>query len=1001
MKAKTKQAATFKFCRGLFGFAVKMKTMTQWPQRVLFFLLLFAFSIRASAQPQIVGTISQFDKPFLFAYGSWDKKVGIENKRALLKGATPRGGAGVNETLNLAAHPNASPALRLKTGAGNTMKKITLLLRDTAEITGEWQFELPAPGDNFSLVTPQDGAPLSQPNKISKAGAKLDLANIMQWQLIGDWSADTPLDVEIESIVLIAPDAALMQQRAALETQKNAELEKARREREALQAKYGNRNANSPQVKEVALVAPDIIALTIEAGRIIPSSLTPYQAQPDDKTQPDGQGVKLLRGGHEIGWLIGPKKAHRVTYEKFEGDPLLEFLADEKGTFAVHSKDDAAFANSAQPINIFRKSKPIDWAQPAQGFVMRHMVYLKMPRALTSGKHYTIATGALNVNPATMDFDFDATKTRSEAVHVHQIGYRPDDPIKRAFLSDWLGTGGALKYPDGLKFSLRDKNNKAVFTGALELAKSADEKELMWKDQNFNRTDVYRMDFGDFQTPGTYRVCVENIGCSYPFQIEEQAWQRAFKIQIQGLYNQRSGVEVGPPYSDFKKPRDFHPADGVRVFRSKYSALEKGGEAFKELAEGSTGELLPDAWGGYHDAGDWNPRRVTHLSVTMAQLELLELFPAYFSKLKLSIPITPDVPDILTEALFEIDCFRRLQNADGGVPHGIETPGDPIAGEVSWLQSMDAYVFAPDINATYIYAGVCARAAKLLAQYKPQMAPLYRDSALHAMQWAEKDYAQRKVAGTLDKLDWTIKDARNYAALILYDLTGEKQWHDVFLENTVLNAQPTNIFQWGKAVQRDAAFLYARLPANKTEATLKKNAVSAIENQASSALNYAKNNAFNLTTPDKGKPMFLGFYSTPDAIELARAHFLTGKKEYLAGAVQATQFQAGCNPNNMTYTTGLGTNPILHPLHLDSRHTGQKAPVGLTVYGNVDYYNWNQSWITWPIQYHLSKICTPSPDEWPVPEAYFDIFLFVAQNEFTVDAWTPNVYVWGYLAARP
>ena len=52
------------------------------------------------------------------------------------------------------------------------------------------------------------------------------------------------------------------------------------------------------------------------------------------------------------------------------------------------------------------------------------------------------------------------------------------------------------------------------------------------------------------------------------------------------------------------------------------------------------------------------------------------------------------------------------------------------------------------------------------------------------------------------------------------------------------------------------------------------------------------------------------------------------------------------------------------------------------------------------MQHYLGKICKPSAYEWPLTEAYWDIFLFVAQNEFTVDRWEPNIYVWGYLAAR-
>jgi endoglucanase len=340
-----------------------------------------------------------------------------------------------------------------------------------------------------------------------------------------------------------------------------------------------------------------------------------------------------------------------------------------------------------------------------------------------------------------------------------------------------------------------------------------------------------------------------------------------------------------------------------------------------------------------------------------------------------------------------------LQLPDGGVRHGIETAGDPIEGEVSWLQSMPAYVFAPDILASYYYAAVVARFSRLLAPYNADMAKMYRESAVKAMRWGERDYARRKAAGILDKLDWNAKDDRNLAALQLYITTGEKQWHDIFLENTCLTDPNKSVFQWGDHVQRDAAFAYARLSDQKADPVIKKNALKGVLAEAEKALEYAAGNAYNLTTPDRGKPMMNGYYSSPDAIELVRAHILTGKPEYLVGAVQANQFLSGCNPNNITYTTGLGANPVQHPLHLDSRHSGQEAPVGLTVYGNIDFPHMGD-WSGWVFQYFLGAACVPSAYEWPVPEAFFDIFLYPSTLEFTVDSWTPNVYVWGYLAAR-
>ncbi|HRU01629.1 MAG TPA: hypothetical protein P5239_08000, partial [Victivallales bacterium] len=57
----------------------------------------------------------------------------------------------------------------------------------------------------------------------------------------------------------------------------------------------------------------------------------------------------------------------------------------------------------------------------------------------------------------------------------------------------------------------------------------------------------------------------------------------------------------------------------------------------------------------------------------------------------------------------------------------------------------------------------------------------------------------------------------------------------------------------------------------------------------------------------------------------------------------------------------------------------------------------------WPIPLYFNnpKNCWPNPYDWPLTEAFFDVFLFVSMNEFTVDTWAPNVFVWGYLAARP
>jgi endoglucanase len=768
-------------------------------------------------------------------------------------------------------------------------------------------------------------------------------------------------------------------------------------------------------VTHVSLVAPDILALEIDAQHVQRGALVQYVSQPGDKVQPQKRSngtVKwswVIRDGKPLGHLYDSEPQWMSTPERLIGDPLLAFYADDVANFTITSPDHPAFAQGVKPVAAYRKSEPSNIVLPGNGYAVTHRVYLKLPEEVETGKHYQLSMEKLNVQNAELSFAADLSQVRSESVHVNQIGYRPSDPTKQAFLSIWLGTGGGYTFPEGLRFTLiDDTSGQTVHEGQVKQVMAEDGTERLWTKppKNYSKTAVYQMDFSDFNKPGRYRIYVNGIGCSYPFDIQEGVWQHAFLTQMKGLYTQRSGVELGPPYTQFKRPPDFNPANGAVVTRSTYDVLKSGqfgSNVGKDIVAGDTGEPISNAWGGYHDAGDWNPRRVTHMSTTLAQLELVELFPDYFNTLKLSIPPTQGVPDIITEALFEIDCFRRIQHDDGAVPYGIETEDDPLFGELSWLSNQHAYVLAPNIRDSWLYAAVAARAAKVLRPIKPELAEVYLDSATRAFDWAEKTYASMQKAG--EKFEqgdyWQAFDARNLSALVLYDITDNQHYHDVFKQTTCLTDANAEATLWGLRIQSDAMFLYTRMDRSKVDETLFKNACNGIRKLAERSLNYAKHNAFNITQREPGRPMFAGFFSTSGGTELVRAHFMTGSERYLAGAVQSCQFQSGCNPNNLVYTTGLGANPVKNPLEVDARGSGQEVPVGLTVFGNSDYFNWPNSFWDINLRYaNQRQFLWPNAYDWPLTEAYFDVWILVSANEYVVDTWAPNVLVWGYLAAR-
>lgn len=769
-----------------------------------------------------------------------------------------------------------------------------------------------------------------------------------------------------------------------------------------------------PMLEHIAAVAPDILAIEIQAGRILPMREVPYRKEAGDRVT-EGKNaqtgeireVRVLRNGYPLGFLIGKDRDILVLHDRLVGTPLDTSAADNPHSYVIRSADDPAYARGASPTTVWRKSKSNDWTDAGNSHTTRHYLYLKLPAALTPGKGYTVQFGALKLNVSSAGYVDDDGSNRSEAVHASQIGYRPDDRTKSAFLSIWLGTGGTHAYPPGLVFYLKDEvTGERVYSGKVALTWAASTPEEIGRKVNNSQTDVYRMDFGDFQRPGLYVACVEGIGCSYPFEIATDVWTKAFALSMKGFYNQRSGIALTAPYTDYIRPRGYHPDDGVKVYQSTCPLMYSGNglnalgldrNNFGCLTAGKTDQIVENAWGGYMDAGDWD-RRIQHLEASRLHLELMELFPEKLRAVSLNIPESGNgLPDLLNEALYNIDFYRRLQTPEGGIRGGIEQSEHPYGGLVSWLDTQVSMTYAPDPWCSYIYAGVAARAALVLQRLGSAKAAGYQESALKAMRWADVEFAKWKAGPDFAKAGRaanTIANERALAAIELYRRTKDKQWHEAFLADGVpAGADGTRTMR-----NLDAAFVYARLDDSLADAAIRKLAVEAIVRRADDAVKLSKGSAFGFTTA--GRSLSWGALTVPADTALVRAHVLTGKPEYLETILRSALYSAGANPLNMTMTTGLGHDWPRHLLHEDSRHFGQPVPVGITIYGPSDPVAGQNDNNGWAFK-RLQTECTPAVLGWPTMEAYFDVYQWAEQNEFTVyQTMGPTSYVWGYLAAR-
>lgn len=755
-----------------------------------------------------------------------------------------------------------------------------------------------------------------------------------------------------------------------------------------------------PQVVHVGMVAPDIIEVAVQAGRAEYGRQVPYEPQPGDKVDRKTHHRWVYRDGRFIGALVGADERRLYTPDRVGGEKLDLAWADAPESYGIRCPDDPNYeGDGTPPVAVHRKSRPSDFARvgPWQMHApMEHRLYLRLPKPLVVGREYLICFRGGHL--IATGFKWDPASLRSEAVRVSHLGFRPDDPAKAAFLSCWMGSGGAVSYQEGARFDVLDKGGKSVFQGKVALARAAAEPEDAYK-RNYSGAPVYELDFSPLRTPGTYRVVVEGVGCSFPFAIADDAWRKAFYVSARGFYHQRSGIPLGPPHTTFRRPRPFHPDDGLKVYHSSCGLMDSGNGLnrqdsgnFGNLNKGRTDKLVENAWGGYMDAGDWD-RRIQHLVVSRLLLELAELFPDYFAGLPLDIPESGDgLPDVVSEALFNLDCYRRMQTPDGGIRGGIESEEHPRHGEGSWQESLVVMAYAPCIWSSYVYAGVAARAAGVLEKLKLDLARTYRESALRAMAWAEKEL---KAAGDR-QFPHEVHDSRNLAAAELFRLTGEAAWHEVFIATTVFRNPKAELFVWQKHEQRDAAWVYVRTDRPGVDAAVKANCRAAILREADERLASQARAGFRWMKY-AWRPFGWGCPVTPEAESVVRAHVLTGEARYLRALVLAAQFGAGANPLNLCYTTGLGHRWPQHPLHIDSRITHQPPPPGLTIFGPQDI---ERNLGHWGMKL-VAQFAFPPVKQWPTAEAYFDVFWYPQMCEFTVQQpMAANAYLWGYLAAR-
>lgn len=776
------------------------------------------------------------------------------------------------------------------------------------------------------------------------------------------------------------------------------------------QNEYG---PNRPRVVNMFAVAPDLLAVEIQEGDVELNEIVPYFPEERDEIVEleNNEGLffgwRVDRGGEPLGYLSGDDRKRILLFDRYDGQPLDVEAARRVESYGIQSIDDRTYSEMRPPKMVSHKAKPNRFARAPGMLGVLHTVYLRLHGPMEEGALYALDLGGLNTLVARHEYRYEPLRQRSDAVQVNQAGFAPSDPVKRAYVSVWMGEpGGGLEYAEPLRFHVVDAiRGEIAYSGESELHWPADKPEKMYREANHVLADVHRLDFSELSDPSRYYVYVEGIGRSYPFDIREDTWRHVVRTSLRGFYHHRSGIELGPPYTDFWRPRPHHPEDGYRIVQSGAPLMGtsmgfdySGPSSFAELRRLQTFEELPEAWGGHMDAGDWD-RRAQHLIIPRMLFEMYEISPGFYAGLDLNIPESDNnIPDILDEALWTLDFFLRMQKEDGGVSGGVESAAHPAPGDVSWREMIPVFAYAPDPWTSYEFAAAAARAGRIMQDFDHARAKAYREAALRAMDWANEQTEKLKQAGPIPG---AMVDIRNLAALELYQLTGDAKWHELFAVDTVLrNAEQT----LNTPAQREALFSYVRLPAGRGQFEWKELACQALVLDAERALQFSRENAYSLVARDREREPFIGIYTGPvDGQYLVRGHFLTGRPDFMEALFASTQFGLGANPDNLVFTTGLGINQIRWVLHEDAFKTARPVPPGITVYGPADHSadvvqgGW---WLSFVDGFRINEgRMYPHFKDWPVLESYLDMWNFVSQNEYTPwQNFAPVSYSWGYMA---
>jgi hypothetical protein len=691
-------------------------------------------------------------------------------------------------------------------------------------------------------------------------------------------------------------------------------------------------------------------------------------------------------------WHLCPDKDQYIPF----GLPLNTSLAQQVNSFRIISEKDEKYGKTGKhPVKVYRKSKVWEAAHDERKAVMHHWIYLELPSPMERGMSYRIEVDEkMNPGEKMKIFNYDEFTKESPAIKISNIGYEKDAVHKSADVYLWMGDGGKRDFSrlTGAPWHLYDVNSgKIAYSGKLNFRMPNGTEPGVKFD--LTGADVWECDFSAFNKAGQYRLVIEGMGCSPIFDIGSNKFSEPFKVAMQGMFYQRMGCEEKPagnfPYSRrplFKQgvePEDF------KVYISKKNMVTgKNPDDRKFYSEELTGEIAEATWGGWSDAYDNDQRPVNFICVFDILLTYY-LNPDVFSDSQLYVPETGNrIPDIIDEALWEIDWWLRMRDSKGGYLTGLTNIGPPenvnFAGAPCAWQGWC-------VAASSAMAADCFRLAG-----NKELQKKYTDAALEAYNWA---MAQSDKMLDIDVSDLHGRDLKMTAAAFLFNLTGDKKYEEVVNEESVAVDPASKIRNPGTCEQQYASVAYIFTPQKVKYKNLQSNMKEIIIRQAKA--DYLAKMDKSPTKAARWLSGWEGMVQTSNEMSLvAVAHKISQdpveKKLFEKGMFAEAEWTLGRNPLGLVQMTGLGERCVTQTFAPGRRDGYPNVTPGWTPYMCRDGWN-NQDDIHF-CEFYTNRNYPENKELWPYGEHFWNSRYSVPNSETTPQqTFRQKIVLYGYL----